>query len=112
MSIKVAIIQRRLAHYRVPLYKELQKSFSDLAITLFCGKQKREIGGSGIIMEGDDPKFVKRVNNLSINLFGRTFLFQSGAFNTISKIINATFYIKNYYSIYGVIFNFFKDENK
>jgi glycosyltransferase involved in cell wall biosynthesis len=82
--IKTAIIQRRLPHYRLPIYNKLVEEHPEIKLTLFCGQQENISGGSGIAIQ-KDPDFVCRVKNYRLSLFGREILFQPYSFKAISS---------------------------
>lgn len=75
-KIDVAIIQRRLASYRLPLYERIIKSNPNITLTVYCGHPDNSNGISGLPFDGKDPFYIKRVTNYPIKLFGRTFLVQ------------------------------------
>ncbi len=83
-SINIAVVQRRLPHYRLPVYNKLVNENSDIKLTVYCGFPEDNLGGSGIGLN-EEPAFVKRVKNSKLKLFNREFLFQNSLFKVVSR---------------------------
>jgi len=74
----VAIVHRRLAHYRLPLYRGLLEQNPDLRLSVYCGPDGG-VGTSGVALDEDDPGFVRRVRTHSLGWNGRGVIVQPGA---------------------------------
>lgn len=86
--LEVAILQRRLASYRLPLYEGLRATCPDIRLTVFCGERDEGKGTSGIPLTGDDPDFVRRVRTSRFGLAGRKLLFQR---SVVREILGARY---------------------
>ena len=84
-TIKVAIVQRRLANYRIPLYDGLKAACPDIRLTVFCGQRDEGRGTSGIPLTGNDPDFVRRVRTFRVGPVGRKFVFQRGVIREVVR---------------------------
>ena len=81
--LEVAILQRRLANYRLPLYEGVIAGYPDIRLTVYCGHRDEGKGTSGIPMSGDDPDFVCRVKNTRMGPVGRKLVFQAQAIRKV-----------------------------
>jgi glycosyltransferase involved in cell wall biosynthesis len=64
--VEVAILHKRLAHYRIPLYQKIQEYFPDISLSVYCGKNHGEKGQSGINVPFQDLNYVHERNNYTI----------------------------------------------
>ncbi len=83
--IKVAIIQRRLAHYRLPLYERIVANNPDISLKLYCGPPEKSGGGSGIALAVQDPLYVKRVKTYSLSFLKKSLLVQPGVMRQLLR---------------------------
>ena len=81
-QLKVAVVQRRLAHYRIPLYDRINDANQGISLTVFCGNSN----GSGISgIQVKDPPYVVRLATYNWSALGKSLLFQPAAMLRVFK---------------------------
>jgi glycosyltransferase involved in cell wall biosynthesis len=75
--LQVAVVHRRLAHYRVPLYAGILESNPNIGLTVYCGGEG-DRSTSGLALDSDSLDYVKEVRNYPVRWVGTEFIFQPG----------------------------------
>lgn len=66
--LRVAVVSRRLAHYRVPFYEALRERHPNIRLHFYCGERDSTSGTSGISLSEMDPDYVRRGKTIRLPL--------------------------------------------